>query len=144
MEVASPLTVPHAAAGTKRSLVCSPGIMDTTTRNPFATVGMDMTDDTMQRAFKRRRFQADTAMGDAENSSDYPPFMNMALARSKSMFPNNGEFHENVLYRAPHVCCGPFDLRRLEDASLDCCMPNGAAAAVLWGCGGLCWSSTAA
>ena len=118
MEVASPLTVPHATAGSKRSLVCSPGLMDTTNRNPFATVGMDMSDDPMQRAFKRRRFQADTAMGDVEGSTDYPPFMNMALNRSKSMFPssNNGKFH---VISCTLQSCGLFDLRRLLMALLD-------------------------
>ena len=95
MEVASPLTVPHAAAGTKRSLVCSPGLMDTTTRSPFATVvGMDMSDDPMhgQRAFKRRRFQADTAMENNTETTQFPAFANIAFARSKPMFSSNGEF----------------------------------------------------
>jgi len=92
MEVASPLTIAHAAAGTKRSL-CSPGLMDTTTRNPFGAVGMDMTDDNMQRAFKRRRFQADTTMDNPEANADFHPFMNMNMAltsRSKSAFAGNG------------------------------------------------------
>lgn len=101
MEVASPLTVPHAAAGSKRSLVCSPGLMDTTTRNPFATVGMDMSDDTMQRAFKRRRFQPDTTMDNVDSSTEYPPFMNMALARSKSMFPSNNGSMKRCRQEAP-------------------------------------------
>lgn len=90
MEVASPLTIAHTAAGTKRSLVCSPGPFDTT-RNPFGAVGMDVSDDNMQRAFKRRRFQADTTMDNAENA-EFHPFMNMnrALSLNKSMFPSNG------------------------------------------------------
>lgn len=89
MEVASPLTLSHAAAGTKRSLVYSPGLMDTTNRNPFGAVGMDMTDDNMPRAFKRRRFQ-DATMENTEAASAFPPFMNTGLAgRSKSVFAGN-------------------------------------------------------
>lgn len=87
MEVASPLTLAHAAAGTKRSLVCSPGLMDSTNRSPFPS-GMDMTEDSsMQRAFKRRRFQPDTTMDSSEPAAEFPPFMNMSL--SKNIFGNN-------------------------------------------------------
>ena len=88
MEVASPLL--HTAAGTKRSLVCSPGLMDSTNRSPFPT-GMDMTEDnsSMQRAFKRRRFQPDTAMESSETAAEFPPFMNMSL--SKNIFAGNGK-----------------------------------------------------
>ena len=91
MEVASPLTLNHAAAGTKRSLVCSPGLMDSTNRSPFPT-GMDMTDDSssLQRAFKRRRFQPDTTMESSETASDFPPFMNMTI--SKNIFAGNGKW----------------------------------------------------
>ena len=90
MEVASPITLNHAAAGTKRSLVCSPGLMDSTNRSTFPT-GMDLSEDScgMQRAFKRRRFQPDTTMESSETSGDYPPFMNMSI--SKNIFAGSGK-----------------------------------------------------
>ena len=68
-----------------------------------------MSDDTMQRAFKRRRFQPDTTMDNAESGNDYPPFMNMALARSKGMFPNNNGESRPLLKRV--ISCTARDLR---------------------------------
>jgi len=112
MEVASPLTFSHAAAGTKRSLgVCSPSahthsLKDSTNRS-HTGMDMSMTDDpsSMQRAFKRRRFQPDTAMDDNNNggittdNSHYHPFVNMSL--SKNIFGgtniNNGKRNWIVL-----------------------------------------------
>jgi hypothetical protein len=91
MEVASPLTIAHAAAGTKRPLAFSPGLMDSSNLSPFP-VSMEMTDDsnTMQRVFKRRRFHND-AMETADGPTDYHPFMNVSIARSKSLFSGNGK-----------------------------------------------------
>jgi hypothetical protein len=56
---------------------------------------MEMTDDSnhMQRVFKRRRFHND-AMETAEGS-DYHPFMNVAIARSKNLFSGNGKSRIN-------------------------------------------------
>ncbi|CAB9516071.1 expressed unknown protein [Seminavis robusta] len=86
MEVASPLTIAHAAAGTKRSLACSPGLMD----NPFVTSSMEISDENnnnMQRAFKRRRFLPDSAMAETNDGpTDFPSFMTAAINKNKSIF----------------------------------------------------------
>jgi hypothetical protein len=58
MEVAPPLSFSHTKAGPKRSLACSPGLMETTNLALFSDSSNDH-DQYSQRFFKRRRFNSD-------------------------------------------------------------------------------------
>ena len=67
MEVASPLTIAPGAAGTKRPLSCSPGLME---RPANASEEQQLT-----RAFKRRRFNSTEAVESlSEKFSSHSPF----------------------------------------------------------------------
>jgi len=97
MEVASPLALAPGTAGTKRSLVCSPGLMDTTNSGIFSsTNAMDLTEDGLHRSFKRRRFATDTAMENLpENNSTISPFRTSSFHHAKSIFSqNNGQSYK--------------------------------------------------
>lgn len=74
MEVASPLAFVSPSAGTKRSLACSPHMMDTTNNQPNTPEG-----DLFQRSHKRRRFHADTSVDS----------LNSAFAAPSSFFSNS-------------------------------------------------------
>jgi len=73
MEVASPPPVPFGNRA-KRHYPGSPGFVDSTNRNPFASIPSDSSDEFMhQRSFKRRRFTTpDESMGaDTENNQNH-------------------------------------------------------------------------
>lgn len=98
MEVASPPPAPFGSRA-KRHYPGSPGFVDSTNRNPFATIPGDSSDEYMQqRSFKRRRFATpDESMGtDTENNQNHA-FMqfqhqpSMAKGNSNS-FTTHGKF----------------------------------------------------
>ena len=124
MEVASPLSFAHAAAGGKRPLLasCSPGIVDSTNCGPAV-------EDFHQRAFKRRRFAVDESMGlDNENTTTTTtpnpnPFLshNTAIAQQQHRlhFTTNGECHHHGRRRRMFFCCY-FSLCRAGVSNVSC------------------------
>lgn len=104
MEVASPPPAPFGSRA-KRHYPGSPGFVDSTNRNPFATIPGDSSDEYMQqRSFKRRRFLTpDESMGtDTENNQNHA-FMqfqhqpSMAKGNNSSSFTTHG--HSNKRFR---------------------------------------------
>mmetsp|Transcript_23329 Transcript_23329/g.57409 ORF Transcript_23329/g.57409 Transcript_23329/m.57409 type:complete len:212 (+) Transcript_23329:232-867(+) len=89
MEVASPLSFGHTAAGTKRQFPCTPVTFDTTNRSPFAESADDFLH---QRSFKRRRFAVDESMeGDTENAVNQSPFINHQAFQKPLLSSSSGQ-----------------------------------------------------
>lgn len=76
MEVASPLQFSPAGAGAKRSLTCSPQLIDPANHN--SRTDMEVGDEPLQPVSKRRRFHADPAVDSLSDrfSSASPFFAN--------------------------------------------------------------------
>jgi hypothetical protein len=60
MEVASPLTFAPGGGGTKRSLSCSPQLVDIANLDNLSIV--DISEDQLQRSVKRRRLHSETTV----------------------------------------------------------------------------------
>mmetsp|Transcript_1321 Transcript_1321/g.3368 ORF Transcript_1321/g.3368 Transcript_1321/m.3368 type:complete len:225 (-) Transcript_1321:246-920(-) len=96
MEVASPPPVPFGHGSAKRNYPGSPGFVDSTNRNPFATIPGDSSDEYMQqRSFKRRRFPSTDELmgGDSENNQNHSflPFQQQNVAKGNSVsFSSHG------------------------------------------------------
>lgn len=60
MEVASPLTFAPGGGGAKRSLACSPQLLDLASLDNLSIV--DISEDQLQRSVKRRRLHAETTV----------------------------------------------------------------------------------
>jgi len=86
MEVASPLTLGHATAGTKRTLVCSPQLLDTPSRGRPLEIEND---DPMQRSIKRRRFHEASVDSLSESFSSHSPFFASSIHAGKSRLVNS-------------------------------------------------------
>lgn len=93
MEVASPLRFTHGTAGAKRGL-CSTGLIETSGYGSYHGAAMDLSDDSMQRSFKRRRFAADTTMEEnlTDKATPFPAFKTSSFHHSKSILSSsNGQ-----------------------------------------------------
>ena len=97
MEVASPPPAPFGSRA-KRHYPGSPGFVDSTNRNPFATIPGDSSDEYMQqRSFKRRRFLTpDESMGTETENNQNHAFMQFqhqpSMAKgSSSSFTTHGK-----------------------------------------------------
>jgi hypothetical protein len=88
MEVASPLQFGPTPGGTKRSLSCSPQLVDPSVL--LNTSEMNIADETMTRAQKRCRFQTDATMEDLSQSfSSHSILFRNALPQQLSSSKNN-------------------------------------------------------
>jgi hypothetical protein len=88
MEVASPIQLVPTAGGSKRSLTCSPQLVDPS--GLLNTSDMSIADDTLSRAPKRCRFQTDATMEDLSQSfSSHSIFFRNTLSQTLSSSKNN-------------------------------------------------------
>ena len=99
MEVASPLPFSHASAGSKRQFPGSPGLVDSTNRNPFSHPNHNESNSMMESSseeyvharMKRRRFE--DSMDDSNNNISLDSHNFASFPPTKNYF--NGTFRSS-------------------------------------------------